>query len=76
MGGTDHLRLKWTTFIKSRLNCSLPGEYPFYFDEIKDMVFLESQKILYATFTTSRSELRGPRSPALPPPPLAILSFD
>src|SRR5271165_1060389 len=24
----------WTTFLKARLNCSLPGNYPFYFDEI------------------------------------------
>ena len=29
------LQNKWTTFLKSRLNCSVPGEYPFYFNEIQ-----------------------------------------
>lgn len=24
----------WTTFLKARLNCSMPGDYPFYFNEI------------------------------------------
>ena len=28
------LKDNWTTFFKSRLNCSLPGEYPVYFDRI------------------------------------------
>lgn len=26
----------WTTFLKARLNCSIPGEFPFYFDEIRE----------------------------------------
>lgn len=25
----------WTSFFKARLNCSIPGEYPFYLDEIR-----------------------------------------
>lgn len=25
----------WSSFLKSRLNCSFPGDYPFYFDEIR-----------------------------------------
>ena len=25
----------WTSFLKARLNCSLPGDFPFYFDEIR-----------------------------------------
>ena len=25
----------WTTFLKSRLNCSVPGDMPFYFNEIQ-----------------------------------------
>lgn len=24
----------WTSFSKARLNCSAPGDYPYYFDEI------------------------------------------
>ena len=34
-GGAHKFRDKWTTFLKSRLNCSVPGERPFYFDEIQ-----------------------------------------
>ena len=34
-GGPHTFRNKWTTFLKTRLNCSVPGVYPFYFDEIQ-----------------------------------------
>ncbi|KAJ9578031.1 hypothetical protein L9F63_025108, partial [Diploptera punctata] len=49
-----HLMLKdnWTTFLKARLNCSIPGEFPFYFDEIQGMSYVESENMVYATFTT------------------------
>lgn len=57
MGGSVILKDTWTTFVKARLNCSLPGEYPFYFNEIQDMSLVESHKILYATFTTSRNSI-------------------
>ena len=36
-GGTRSLNAKWTSFLKARLNCSVPGNYPFYFDEIQDI---------------------------------------
>lgn len=26
---------RWTSFLKTRLNCSVPGDFPFYFDEIR-----------------------------------------
>lgn len=29
------LKQNWATFLKARLNCSLPGEFPFYFDQIR-----------------------------------------
>lgn len=48
------LRDNWTTFLKARLNCSLPGEYPFYFDEIQGMTYLPDEQLIYATFTTPR----------------------
>ncbi|KAJ9584969.1 hypothetical protein L9F63_020687, partial [Diploptera punctata] len=49
-----HLMLKdnWTTFLKAHLNCSIPGEFPFYFDEIQGMSYVESENMVYATFTT------------------------
>jgi len=33
------LRYTWTSFFKARLNCSLPGEFPFYFDEIRKFFY-------------------------------------
>lgn len=27
---------RWTSFTKARLNCSVPGDFPFYFDEIRE----------------------------------------
>lgn len=34
-GGPHRFRNRWTSFLKSRLNCSIPGDYPFYFNEIR-----------------------------------------
>lgn len=30
-------RERWTSFVKARLNCSLPGHLPFYFDELRTL---------------------------------------
>jgi len=48
-GGPHKFRNHWTSFVKARLNCSIPGDFPFYFDEIREysilgliaLVFLE-----------------------------------
>ncbi|KAI8036673.1 hypothetical protein M5D96_010474 [Drosophila gunungcola] len=58
-GGGQLLKDNWTSFLKARLNCSLPGEYPYYFDEIQGMTYAESESILYATFRTSGSSIYG-----------------
>lgn len=34
-GGPNKSKYSWTSFLKARLNCSVPGDYPFYFDEIQ-----------------------------------------
>ena len=34
-GGPNKYKRSWTSYLKSRLNCSLPGEYPFYFDHLR-----------------------------------------
>lgn len=39
-GGPHPFGDRWTSFLKSRLNCSMPGEFPFYFDEIRKYKFL------------------------------------
>lgn len=51
-GGIQISRDNWTTFMKARLNCSLPGEYPFYFDEVQGIEYSAEEEILYATFNT------------------------
>lgn len=43
-GGPHQSRDRWTTFLKARLNCSVPGEYPFYFDEIRKILFINKKK--------------------------------
>ena len=34
-GGPNKSKHSWTSFLKARLNCSVPGDFPFYFDEIQ-----------------------------------------
>lgn len=36
-GGKHILSQNWATYLKARLNCSIPGEFPFYFDEIRKL---------------------------------------
>ena len=35
IGGKNILAKNWASFLKARLNCSIPGEFPFYFNEIR-----------------------------------------
>lgn len=58
-GGQLMFKDNWTTFVKARLNCSIPGEYPFYFDEIQGMAYVESEDMVYATFTTPSNSIPG-----------------
>lgn len=43
----------WTSFFKARLNCSIPGEYPFYLDEIRkcQQVFFKQSLFRFGLFT-------------------------
>uniref|UniRef100_A0AAY4EDG7 Uncharacterized protein n=1 Tax=Denticeps clupeoides TaxID=299321 RepID=A0AAY4EDG7_9TELE len=65
MGGHRSLVNKWTTFLKAKLTCSVPGVNGIdtHFDELQD-VFLMSAKdpknpVIYAVFTTSSNIFRG-----------------
>jgi len=62
-GGSNRFRNRWTSFLKTRLNCSVPGEYPFYFDEIQSTSNFFSDplddQIFYAVFTTSPNSILG-----------------
>ncbi|XP_004451877.2 semaphorin-3B [Dasypus novemcinctus] len=64
MGGQRSLVNRWTTFLKARLVCSVPGvEGDTHFDQLRD-VFLLPQRdhrspLLYAVFTTASGVLQG-----------------
>lgn len=59
--GGDSLLLEnnWTTFLKSRINCSLAGEFPFYFDEIQGTYYSREDKKIYAVFGTGVNGIPG-----------------
>ncbi|TRY76741.1 hypothetical protein TCAL_04038 [Tigriopus californicus] len=66
-GGPNKAKNSWTSYLKTRLNCSVPGHYPFYFDEIQGISELvqgqygpESDgrdSVIYATFTTPSNSI-------------------
>lgn len=58
-GGRLSLKENWTTFLKARLNCSLPGLFPFYYNEIQSVHYLEDEELFYATFTTGENSIYG-----------------
>ncbi|XP_077133191.1 semaphorin-3B isoform X1 [Ranitomeya variabilis] len=66
MGGQRTLVNKWTTFLKARLVCSVPGKEAggdTYFDELKDVFLLPTRDrrnpLIYALFSTASSVFRG-----------------
>lgn len=67
IGGKNILSQNFATYLKARLNCSISGEFPFYFNEIQSVYQIPSDKTkFYATFTTSTNGLVGS----------AVCSFD
>ncbi|KAL8608030.1 hypothetical protein ACOMHN_023846 [Nucella lapillus] len=58
-GGTIVLEGKWTTFHKARLNCSKPGHFPFYFDELQSTYYSQDERKVYALFTTPPNSIAG-----------------
>jgi semaphorin 6 len=62
-GGSHKFSNRWTTFLKSRMNCSVPGDYPFYFNEIQSTTnfFTDSRdnRVLYGVFTTPQNSILG-----------------
>ncbi|TKR93532.1 hypothetical protein L596_007966 [Steinernema carpocapsae] len=62
LGNNPNYPNQWTTFAKARLNCSIPGDFPFYFDRIQSISTLIPSKsktptsnLIYAVFTSSLS---------------------
>ncbi|XP_025829100.1 semaphorin-1A [Agrilus planipennis] len=65
-GGPHRFRNRWTSFLKSRLNCSVSGEFPFYFNEIQSTTDLiegvygdQPAQLVYGTFTTPTNSISG-----------------
>ncbi|XP_075214957.1 semaphorin-1A-like [Lycorma delicatula] len=65
-GGPHRFRNRWTSFLKSRLNCSVQGDFPFYFNEIQSTTELiegtygsVTTQLLYAVFTTPANSIGG-----------------
>ncbi|XP_017867941.1 PREDICTED: semaphorin-1A [Drosophila arizonae] len=61
-GGPYNHAKSWTSFLKTRLNCSVPGEFPFYFDEIQaisPVVESGPNALVYAVFTTPVNAIPG-----------------
>ncbi|KAI1230610.1 Semaphorin-6B, partial [Lamprotornis superbus] len=83
MGGSQRvLEKQWTSFLKARLNCSVPGDSHFYFNVIQavtDILELDGRPVVLAMFSTptNRSE---PSVPCLDPqariPGSAVCAFD
>lgn len=58
-GGYLVMKESWSTFLKARLKCSVPGDVPFHYDEVQSVEYLPQEKILVATFTTPVNSIVG-----------------
>lgn len=71
-GGPYQFNNRWTSFVKTRLNCSIPGDYPFYFNELKatsqivlkpalgpDADHHQQRGVIYAVFQTPDNSIPG-----------------
>uniref|UniRef100_A0A0N4X6Z7 Semaphorin-1A n=1 Tax=Haemonchus placei TaxID=6290 RepID=A0A0N4X6Z7_HAEPC len=61
-GGARPANERWTSFVKARLNCSLPSATPFYFNELKavsdPIATSANDHRVYAVFSTPDSDVR------------------
>ena len=59
-GGNLIMKEKLVTYRKARLNCSIPGESPFYFNEIQSIYKVPGDDSrFYGTFTTPNNGMMG-----------------
>ncbi|XP_048733618.1 semaphorin-1A-like isoform X2 [Ostrea edulis] len=70
-GGQIMMKSIWTSFFKARLNCSIPGDYPYYLDEIQSTSemgqgnYMSTDRsdnrtdMLYAVFRTPENSIQG-----------------
>ena len=61
-GGPHKFKNKWTSFLKTRLNCSVPGDTPFYFNDIQATTsFIRDgqDQVVYGVFNTPDNAIAG-----------------
>ncbi|XP_062821015.1 semaphorin-6C isoform X2 [Anolis carolinensis] len=63
MGGSPRVLEKyWTSFLKARLNCSVPGDSFFYFDVLQavtDVAQVNGRLAVFGVFTTQSNSITG-----------------
>ncbi|XP_077175996.1 semaphorin-6C isoform X2 [Paroedura picta] len=63
MGGSPRVLEKyWTSFLKARLNCSVPGDSFFYFDVLQavtDVTQVNGRPAIFGVFTTQSNSITG-----------------
>uniref|UniRef100_A0A673UW24 Semaphorin 6B n=1 Tax=Suricata suricatta TaxID=37032 RepID=A0A673UW24_SURSU len=63
VGGSPRvLEKQWTSFLKARLNCSVPGDSHFYFNVLQavtGVVSLEGRPVVLAVFSTPSNSIPG-----------------
>ncbi|XP_064797083.1 semaphorin-6A-like isoform X1 [Oncorhynchus masou masou] len=62
-GGSQRvLEKQWTSFLKTRLNCSIPGDSHFYFNilqAVTDVIHINGRDVVMATFSTPHNSIPG-----------------
>uniref|UniRef100_A0AAR2JQL7 Sema domain-containing protein n=1 Tax=Pygocentrus nattereri TaxID=42514 RepID=A0AAR2JQL7_PYGNA len=61
-GSARVLERYWTSFLKARLNCSVPGESIFYFDvlqSISNVIQINQRPAVVGVFTTQKNSIPG-----------------
>jgi semaphorin 6 len=65
-GGSHSFNDRFSSFLKTRLNCSMPGDYPFYFDEIQATSSIidgiygnDRDALVYTVMTTNENAIDG-----------------
>ncbi|KAG7309284.1 hypothetical protein JYU34_005224 [Plutella xylostella] len=58
-GGHLTMKENWSTFLKARLACSVPGDVPFYYDEVTSVQYVPRGRVLVAAFTTQSNGIAG-----------------
>lgn len=73
MGGSQRvLEKQWTSFLKARLNCSVPGDSHFYFNVIHavtDILELDGRPVVLAVFSTPTNRSAPSRAGSPPRAP-------